>query len=241
MASKDDQLFGRTQPSDDREIERFISSLQALEFRNVFNPYKDICELADDRNSPRKRRDNLMKVLRSGRENADVSLWIGRDLGYLGGRRTGVALTDEQMLPRYAKVLGVDYLERPTVGSGALERTAKTVVCEMEKVGRRIITWNVFPFHPHLEGNPHSNRCHSRAERNAALFSLEWMIDFISPREIVGIGLDAAKTLQTELCVKAQHVRHPSYGGIRDFRAGIASLYSLPLEVAGNTQEDLFA
>jgi len=31
------------------------------------------------------------------------TIWMGRDLGYRGGRRTGLALTDEAHLPLFSR------------------------------------------------------------------------------------------------------------------------------------------
>ena len=52
------------------------------------------------------------------------TIWIARDLGYRGGRRTGVPLTDEVHLTHAAALMGGIALERATEGPAIAERTA---------------------------------------------------------------------------------------------------------------------
>jgi hypothetical protein len=111
------------------------------------------------------------------------------------------------------------------------ERTASVIWRVLERVGAPVVLWNVFPFHPHAEGDPMSNRCHSRAERAATWPLLEALIEMVQPHRIVAIGRDAGLAL-AELGVETAAVRHPSYGGQTEFTAGIYDLYGLEDEDA---------
>lgn len=59
------------------------------------------------------RRDSLLKILLATMESGVDSLWVRRDFGYRGDRRTGLALTDDVHLDKYAKRRGVS-IEKPT-------------------------------------------------------------------------------------------------------------------------------
>jgi hypothetical protein len=81
-----------------------------------------------------------------------------------------------------------------------------------------VFLWNVFPFHPHEPGHPFTNRSHNPRERAAGEAVLAELILLLKPRCIVGIGNDAAKTAS---CLRGSEeiaqIRHPSYGGQREF------------------------
>lgn len=204
----------------------FVSALQSAVLPDVFNPWRDRCETHDLEDAAARRRENLRLVLDHALEDGVTTMWIGRDLGYRGGRRTGVPLTDEVHLASAGALFSDAVLLRATHGPVVAERTAAVVWRVLEQVGRPVILWNVFPFHPHDAGEPMSNRCHTRAERDAAWPLLEALIDMIRPERVVAIGRDASHAL-TDLGVDAHAVRHPSYGGQSEFIAGMQSLYGL--------------
>ncbi|WP_439952990.1 hypothetical protein, partial [Escherichia coli] len=76
------------------------------------------------------------------------SIWIARDLGYRGGRRTGLALTDEAHLSAHAGLYGQLPLARATRGPAMTERTATVIWQVLRDLRRPIFLWNVFPLHP---------------------------------------------------------------------------------------------
>ena len=73
------------------------------------------------------------------------ALWIGRDLGYRGGRRTGLALTDDVHLSIHATRWNVA-VERRMTGSMVAERTAAVIWSMLALVAAPVFLWNVFPF-----------------------------------------------------------------------------------------------
>jgi hypothetical protein len=153
-------------------------------------------------------------------------VWIARDLGYRGGRRTGLALTDEWHLDAHANLFGALPLARATKGPLVGERTAKIIWQVLKDVDRPVFLWNVFPLHPHERGDPMSNRCHTRFERQACRPLLTWLLDTLRPKTVVAIGRDAQLAL-ADLDVDSEKVRHPSYGGQSEFIAGVDELYGL--------------
>lgn len=107
--------------------EAFVDRLADLHFDGVFNPYAEACNYHDEMDAPAIRRRNLSLVLEAALSGGIDSLWIARDLGYRGGRRTGLALTDEVHLGAHAQLLGAPPLVRATKGPVVAERTAAVI------------------------------------------------------------------------------------------------------------------
>ncbi|GER07168.1 uracil-DNA glycosylase [Iodidimonas muriae] len=204
----------------------FLEHLSSLRFNNAFNPYADTCPDCDEGDAPATRRRNLELVLEAALSKGVDSIWIARDLGYRGGRRTGLALTDEVHLSFHAALFGTPPLLRATKGPALAERTATVVWRMLRVIERPIFLWNVFPLHPHEPGDPMSNRSHTRSEREACQPLLAWLLEKLKPNNIVAIGRDAHGALQS-MGVKATAVRHPSYGGQAEFISGLTTIYDL--------------
>lgn len=210
------------------ETEGFLSSLRSLHFENAFNPYAEACEDYDKKDAAAIRVRNLELILEAALLNGVDSIWIARDLGYRGGRRTGLALTDELHLNNHAKLFNTKPLTRATKGPAVAERTASVVWQMLDLINRPIFLWNVFPLHPHEANDPMSNRCHTKQEKIACQPILLWLLQVLQPKHIVAIGRDAQKSLQG-MGVVAECVRHPSYGGQTEFIDTLTSIYALPL------------
>jgi len=204
----------------------FVDALQSASLPNVFNPWRDQCAVCDRADAPSLRRDNLRLFLERAIDVDDATMWIGRDLGYRGGRRTGVPLTEEVHLASASALMGDITLVRATEGPVVAERTAAVVWSVLRRVQRPIVLWNVFPFHPHFAEDPMSNRPHTRAEPAATWPLLEALIDMVQPARIVAIGRDASQAL-ADLGVASDAVRHPRYGGQAEFVAGMHALYEV--------------
>ncbi|CAM5507476.1 uracil-DNA glycosylase [Eoetvoesiella caeni] len=209
------------------KLHPFVEAVSSLQFENCFNPYSDRCELHDRRDAPRRRAAALSALLRCASEKPVDAIWIGRDLGYRGGRRTGLALTDDVHMSQHAKRWDIDLApERPTVGDAVAERTAAVIWGMLEHIDARIFLWNVFPLHPHESGDPFTNRQHNARERRAGEELLQQLIVLLRPSRIIAIGNDAAAAAHRitdglpVICV-----RHPSYGGQTQFQGQITDLY----------------
>lgn len=205
----------------------FVEALSAIELDDTFNPYGDFCPIHDLPEAAKYRRENLRRCLESAVDARVDTIWIARDLGYLGGRRTGIPLTDEAHLGAAARLFGGITLDRATVGPRIAERTATITWQLLMSIGRPVMLWNVFPLHPHEPNNPMTNRCHRRAEREATWPFLVALVEMLRPKQLVAIGRDAGAALEG-LDIPVSNVRHPSYGGQAEFIAGIQKIYSLP-------------
>lgn len=217
-----------------QNAEEFVELVAALRFDDAFNPYSDLCSDFDRPDAASIRRHNLISVLRAAIDRGVDSIWVARDLGYRGGRRTGLALTDEVHLGAHADLLGTPPLARSTNGPVMAERTATVIWQMLVSIKQPVFLWNVFPLHPHAAGDPMSNRCHTRGERLACRHIMVGLIQMLSPSRVLAIGRDAQLALE-DLGVKAEKVRHPSYGGQAEFMAGVSTHYGLNLADAQET------
>jgi hypothetical protein len=84
----------------------------------------------------------------------------------------------------------------------------------------------VFPFHPHDKGEPFTNRKFTNRELREVDDLNASLISWLGIRRIVSIGQDAA-TYAAKFGVEVASVRHPSYGGVTEFREGISRLHGL--------------
>jgi hypothetical protein len=206
----------------------FVESLGALVFENAFNPYSNRCPVHDLDDAPKRRSNTLQGMLEVATTSEIDALWIRRDLGYRGGRRTGLALTDDVHLYAHAKRWGVS-VKRPTRGEVVAERTAAVIWNILSRIEASVFLWNVFPLHPHECGDPFSNRPHNSHERRVGEEILFQLMLLLKPRRLIAIGSNAAKTA-SHLADNHQvvQVRHPSYGGRVQFLKQIKELYILP-------------
>jgi len=207
--------------------QKIVDALKELSFPNTFNPYTERCPVYDRSDSARIRSLILHDMLVAASDVEIDAIWIGRDLGHRGGRRTGLALTDDVRFSSHMVRWGVQF-ERPTNGPVVKERTASVVWDLLDEISEPVFLWNVFPLHPFPSGDEFRNRAHNSAERRSGEMIMEMLIHLLRPRRIVAIGGDAARVSERNFDdIDIFHVRHPSYGGEREFRDQVADLYEL--------------
>lgn len=205
----------------------FVEEVSGLSFENTFNPYSERCEVYDVYDAPQKRRTLLKRLLLAASDVEIESIWVGRDLGYRGGRRTGLALTDDVHLSHHAARWGIE-VGRLTKGQAVPERTAAVIWSVLEEVKKPIFLWNVFPLHPYESGDPFSNRAHNAKERAAGEEVLATLVELLKPKRVLAIGNAAEKAaVQLKGYCSVVKVRHPSYGGQNIFLDQMRAIYSL--------------
>ncbi len=213
----------------------FVDALASIRLDNVFNPYTDLCELYDKPDAASRRRRNLELSLAAAIEFEVRTVWVARDLGYRGGRRTGLALTDEAHLDAYSALFHGLQVQKATKGPVMGERTANTIWRMLSRLTQPVFLWNVFPLHPHEPDDQMTNRCHTARERDTCADFLHAVMDILKPSQVLAIGGDAHKAVAT-MGIDSVQVRHPSYGGQNVFIRQIEEAYALPAEA----QPDLF-
>lgn len=203
----------------------------------VFNPWGQTdlqYDLSAD--APNIRSAQLRRYFETRLRRAKIAL-IAEAPSYAGAKFCGIAMCCERML----LAEGADYdsaffegpkarTSAPTPGlhndDGMLERTASIVWKTMGQAGfhpHEFVNWNAFAWHPHEPGNPLTNRTPTPAELQAGLPVLHAFLDLFPSVKVVAVGQVCQRTLAS-LNVPAHPVRHPSYGGASEFRAGIVAL-----------------
>lgn len=207
-------------------INRFISNLAAYQGVSTFNPYSDKCDDFDRHDAAEIRRSNLRTMIKAALAGKAATLWVARDLGYRGGRRTGLALTDEAHLSHASQLLGGASFRKATKGPTMAERTATVMWSTLIRIEEPVMLWNVFPFHPHNPDDPMSNRSHTSRERDEARPFLDALIELLSPKKVIAVGRDAERAVE-DLKLPVERIRHPSYGGQTEFVSQVEALYRL--------------
>lgn len=205
----------------------FVKALACLSLDNVFNPYADTCPVYDRADAASFRRTNLRTYLAASAKIGVDTIWMGRDLGYRGGRRTGLALTDEFHLSEMARLYPGCTSRQATKGPVLAERTAAEIWRVLKVIDMPPLLWNVFPFHPHEAQKPFTNRRFTSKELAQVADLNCSLIKWLGVRRIVAIGQDAA-SYAAAFGVEVVTIRHPSYGGVRDFRDGMRRVYDIP-------------
>lgn len=214
---------------------QFVDEVAALDIENTFNPYSNTCSKYDLDDAPRSRSKTLLAILEAAIETEIDSIWVGRDLGHRGGRRTGLALTDDVHIYEHTKRWGIS-TNRPTKGKPVVERTAAVIWDVLSQIEESIFLWNVFPLHPHNKDEPFSNRAHNSNERKMGQEILFQLILLLNPNKLVAIGNDAANTAKrmTGHQKKIYKLRHPSYGGQKEFYKQSIELFNLQVVSNGS-------
>lgn len=151
---------------------------------------------------------------------------VGEAVSYRGGRLTGIPFVSESlMLCGAGGVLGEcnGFRRATTTPRPSTEASATMVWATIRDIEPLPLLWNAFPFHPHADGNPFSNRLPTSSELAAGQRFIEWLLRLFPIERVAAIGNAAASSLE-KLGVEHVKVRHPSQGGKRKFVEGMAQL-----------------
>ncbi len=203
-----------------KKIDNLIKVLKDTCFENVFNPYVHNCDMHDHNVSCQIREANLNAYLNHHLNFNSEIIWVGRDLGYRGGRRTGIPLTDEIHLVKLNQALKTTKISKATSSDSVNEMTAREIWKMVTYLSSPPFFWNVFPYHPFNPSNTMSNRCHSKIEFKAGKKILEDVLNIFQFKYYFALGRDAYSALNN-MGLNPIYVRHPSHGGQKEFRKTI--------------------
>ncbi len=205
------------------KIKNFIEELAVAEVTaNVYNQYAYICK------ENAVRRENLYIYLRHMHKQKPKIILVGEAPGYRGCRLTGVPFTSEHLLVNGMEGLALfgekaGYRLAAHKDKVLIEATATILWETLLKNNIIPLAWNAFPFHPHLEGKPESNRTPIKGELRIGERPLLQMIEMFNIKRVVAVGNKAEETL-TRLGMSCHKVRHPAQGGKNEFVEGIRKI-----------------
>lgn len=214
-------------------IQNLLGILKALPSSDgLFNPYSSSgpdLPAAYEEVGPEAdaiRASNLERYLENVLEaGADVVL-CGEAPGYQGCRFSGIAFTSEIELCRgLAPLAGCETLPLARRGRRwpMREPSAQAIWEAMTRAERPFVLWNATPLHPHVPGQPLTNRTPTKNEVALGREALLALLHLVRPRIVIAVG-NTARDALAELKVPAHPVRHPAYGGKPAFLAGLEEL-----------------
>jgi len=148
-------------------------------------------------------------------------LLIGEAPGYQGTRRTGVPFASEYILEGNMPEASFfhhsqGYKRVFNDGKVGKEPTSTIMWRTISVYDQPPLLWAIFPHHPHVPGNPESNRAPTHKEVQQVLPLLEAFLQLFPVKHILAVGNIAKHTLDG-LGVESHKVRHPSRGGATVF------------------------
>lgn len=204
-------------------MEREVFSRPSSE--TLFNPYVSNDPRADKPDGDRIRRANLRHYLESYSE-IPRTLIIGEAVGPWGCRFSGVPFTSERQL--CCGELPFCGRQSSSNGEPHHERTAAIFWEVMAMHHPRCFIWNALPLHPHQPGEPFSLRRPSAAEVRGFAHLLAELISLLKPARIIAVGRIAERAVRN-IGETPVYIRHPSHGGMREFREGIERAFAYDL------------
>jgi len=211
------------------KVRGFVDWLSQYSGSLVHNPWgevnPDLEIVAEGFDAAHVRRDNLVAYLlpRLGRAKVFV---VAEAVGYQGGRFSGIAITCE--LERTSSPTS-SLLKGTQQKDGFNEPTDTVVWSAIIEKGINpydTLLWNIFPFHPHKEGNPLTNRTPTDREQQVGWEYTKRLLDLhieLGGAEplVLAVGQKSADTMG-KFGLSAIGLRHPANGGANLYRQGFA-------------------
>ncbi len=183
----------------------------------LFNPYTGFHPDLDIPDAPAIRRQNLHNYLSSFTEMPALLL-VGEAPGPNGCRFSGIPFTNEHQL--FHDLL--PFKGHPTSQADKLYAEVSANVM-WETIGAchpHFFLWNSIPFHPYHQADYLSIRTPKASEIRAHLYVLEALLAYLQPTHILAVGRKAESALK-HLGAKTVYIRHPSHGGVKQFKRGV--------------------
>lgn len=150
---------------------------------------------------------------------------IGEAAGYQGCRISGIPFTSEALLIDGA-IPGIAATPRLSTRAKPWSEPSARVVWRTlyeQQLADQAFLWNAFPLHPHEPGKPHTNRTPTRAELAAGEGVLRALRLCLPDAVLAAVGNKSSEAL-SRLGYAHVPLRHPAYGGVPEFVAGVERL-----------------
>ena len=198
------------------EPKQFVDKLARANIgANSFNQYSDVCRKYDEKNAHEIRCQNLMKYFEAQQGLSPKIMLVGESAGHNGGRRHGLHLIGSNNFSELKKILRIN-ISNPINTELSDSTTVKTIWDEIHNIRPFPLTFNIFPFHSHPQGNQLANRAPTKKEITNNLVFIDELIKMFKPDKVIAIGRVAESGLN-QLNVDFTYVRHPSMGGKNKF------------------------
>ena len=153
-------------------------------------------------------------------------LLVGEALGYRGGAQTGIPFSSTRLLRSAPHQFLKALKPRLQLSGNDAEVTASALWQFLRGRQRIPLCWNAYPFHPHRPGEPNSNRGPNAHELRLGLEILDQLMTLYRPEVVIAVGNAAGRAARKMAAsLPTLQVRHPSYGGRREFLDGMAAAY----------------
>jgi len=167
------------------------------------------------------RKENLRKYLTVMKEGSPSILLLGEAPGHKGCGITGIPFTSEKIISevtffsskKFQFINPPDKLESEISASIVWE-----TLIQFEN--NLPLIWNIYPFHPHKSNNLKSNRPPKAAELKNGLIFLKELIKIFEIKKILAVGRKPESQIG-EFDIYKKYIRHPSYGGKKQFIEGL--------------------
>ena len=206
------------------EIEKFVEDLRCFDLAKELPPELSQCAknfYSDSTGKRTPQAENLALYLHKMSRLNPEWLLVGEAPGCHGCKLSGIPFTSERVVAEHPFFSDGKFSVRDR-GDPEKENTATIVWDYLTEKKFYPLMWNAYPFHPHEEGNPDTNRKPTPEELKIGRHFLERLIEIfgIKPENIIAVGREAEGSLM-ELGIKAKEVPHPSYGHKNDFINGL--------------------
>lgn len=209
-----------------KPIDSFIKSLAAYRRPDVFNPWRDTCELdakvAGRRlNGPGLRRALLASYLNVSQPRL---ILVGECGTRQGSRYTGIPMTSEYLVA-HNRIPRVKLEGSITTSKQMLHEPAYSAIWQVLHqmgVADRTLTWDIVPWHT-TRGQALGNRPPTPEEYRDGMRMLEVILSWYPNVPVVALG-DKALHLIHSAGRSAEMVKNPARGGAEEFMQGIRTV-----------------
>jgi len=208
-----------------RNIDTIIKMLSETKTpEELFNPYRDVCDIHDKENAPEIRRINLRILLEAYSKIKPKMIWVFEAPSFMGARRSGAPFVNEGMFSEIETLLGIqERFKKATVTDAKTALTSRIAWNVVGNLKQIPMIWESIPFHPHKKNNPMSNRKPDKSEILNYKHFIDYITKFIRPNVTISVGRTAEEILNL-LNIPNTYVRHPAQGGARKFQEQIKNL-----------------